>query len=419
MQRFHSTWIQNLRGNLSDCCIGLCAFGCLLTVNVDVQAQGAWQSNRSSGFSPCQRSACYVTDTLIYLFYGDTYGPTGVGCKVFNPRTQIWGYKDIGDSVLLAGGLGGIEFSGVLYYLGGTNTRDSHDTLRAYDIIRDSAYWPSTSGSHLERTDFCTAEVDDQLYVIGGFHTRPSSTALDSAVEVFDPSSRSWSTLHTIGRFTPRQHSATCVVDRKIWVIGGDTLSGDVNTVEVFNPADNSWTTPATSGTFYASSEFAAEYLGGKIYAIGGGYEQRHSLQVLDLSTGSWTEGPSDPTPRTRLSSCVWHGKIYTFGGYRPHDELNTVEVFDPNGMGAVSTSIQPAEPAILPNPATSTIRLTQLPTLRQPITVTNLLGQQVMSIDAHDRTSIPLDVSSLPPGPYFVQLVTNTGIETRKFVKQ
>ncbi len=55
-------------------------------------------------------------------------------------------------------------------------------------------------------------------------------------VQVYDPSTDSWSTPVTVGKMTPRSELSSAVVDNKVYVMGGYIPDGDVGIVEVFDP---------------------------------------------------------------------------------------------------------------------------------------------------------------------------------------
>src|SRR5512134_366494 len=65
---------------------------------------------------------------------------------------------------------------------------------------------------------------------------------------------------------TPRVSLATCVLDGKIYAIGGATTgnSAGLRTVEAYDPAVNSWTARAAMPT--ARGWFTCEAVNGKIY---------------------------------------------------------------------------------------------------------------------------------------------------------
>src|SRR5215218_9934313 len=75
---------------------------------------------------------------------------------------------------------------------------------------------------------------------------------------------------------TARRHLATCLLDGKIYALGGSTVAGagGLKSVEAYDPAADSWSAKAPLLT--ARGWFGAEAVNGRINAIGG-----HSLGFL------------------------------------------------------------------------------------------------------------------------------------------
>ena len=79
-----------------------------------------------------------------------------------------------------------------------------------------------------------------------------------------------WATESSEG-FTPRSSLGAAVVDGKIYAIGGLIgMNISTGTLEVFDPSTGTWSTPATTGTFTPRSGPAAAVVGSKIYVMGG-----------------------------------------------------------------------------------------------------------------------------------------------------
>lgn len=76
----------------------------------------------------------------------------------------------------------------------------------------------------------------------------------------------------------------------------------------------------------------------GRIYAVSGGANPfpvdrtpYRSVEVFDIATGRWTEGPPIPISRHHAASAVLFGKLYAVGGERTGDySLASVERLDP-----------------------------------------------------------------------------------------
>ncbi len=72
---------------------------------------------------------------------------------------------------------------------------------------------------------------------------------------------------------------------------------------------------------------------------------------------------------------------------------------------------------SVFPNPANDMITI-QYPEIRQ-VTITNIIGQRIRSLEFLHTGHKVVDVSSLESGVYFITLDTADGIVSTKFVKQ
>ena len=69
------------------------------------------------------------------------------------------------------------------------------------------------------------------------------------------------------------------------------------------------------------------------------------------------------------------------------------------------------------PNPAYTQITMTSATNIHE-VTITNLIGQQVLS-QVYDMERAEINVAALPPGVYLVRVTDGSGNETiRKVVK-
>jgi hypothetical protein len=91
------------------------------------------------------------------------------------------------------------------------------------------------------------------------------------------------------------------------------------STVMAYDPATESWTKKADMPT--ARFGVSACVVDGKIYAIGGctdGYQSFKRVEVYDPATDSWTRKADMPTQRFALGTCVAAGQVYAIGGLSP-----------------------------------------------------------------------------------------------------
>jgi N-acetylneuraminic acid mutarotase len=197
--------------------------------------------------------------------------------------------------------------------------------LEEYDPVADT--W-ARKADMLTPGEPCAAAVNGEIYVIGG---TPLNRPV--AVEVYDPAADTW-TEKTSMR-TLRRWLATCVLDGKIYAIGGVGPDYSVrSTVEVYDPATDTWTKAADMPT--RRQALAAAAVNGKIYAIGGTHGDGPSwiglptVEEYDPATDTWTRKADMPTGRSCLTTAVVNGKVYAIGGLTSEGCLSEAEEYDP-----------------------------------------------------------------------------------------
>ena len=139
-------------------------------------------------------------------------------------------------------------------------------------------------------------------------------------MEEYDPATDTWTTKTNMKK--ARFSLSTCVLNGKIYAIGGDPGSSEgtyvgLATVEVYDPATDTWTTKTNMPT--ARGYLSASVVNGKIYAIGGGRTLSTSglstVEEYDPVADIWTTKTNMPTARFFLSTNAVNNKIYAIGG--------------------------------------------------------------------------------------------------------
>lgn len=203
--------------------------------------------------------------------------------------------------------------------------------LSRYDIGTDS--WThggaSLPDAAVSRSEMAGATVNGIHYAIGG---RTPSDAL----EAFDTSTESWTTLAPMPGGS-RGGMGAAVVDGLIYVIGGRTGSSpgtgtalDLN--EVYDPLADSWDTLAPMPTAMMDN-YAVVPWGTDIYVFGGatdGSTMSGLVQVYDTIADSWSTAASMPTPRMAAAAGVCGDGIAVFGGWDT-ENLNVTEIYYPD----------------------------------------------------------------------------------------
>jgi N-acetylneuraminic acid mutarotase len=179
--------------------------------------------------------------------------------------------------------------------------------------LAEEGVWTKKADMSTARSLLAACVVDGKVYAIGG--GRPSAV-LYSAVEQYDPATDTWTSKTDMP--TPRTTFGLSVVNGKIYAIGGGASGGAlVSIVEEYDPVADTWTTRAPMPTARAFLSCAAA--AGKIYAIGGLRSGSSAcspvVEEYDPATDTWTRKADTPKPRGAASCSTVGGIIYLVGG--------------------------------------------------------------------------------------------------------
>jgi hypothetical protein len=193
--------------------------------------------------------------------------------------------------------------------------------------------WTSKADMPTARGFVSGCVVDGKIYVVGGTdNTQLNAIAL---VEVYDPVSDTWTTRASMPE--ARTCPATCTYNGKVYVFGGASptvYSPPKNTVFEYDPQTDIWTQKANMPHAFHACGVAV--LDDTIYLMGGGgvyFPPDSTVMAYHPLTESWIEKEPMPTARGSLSACVVDGQIYAIGGTTEdyHSvSYKLVEVFDP-----------------------------------------------------------------------------------------
>jgi N-acetylneuraminic acid mutarotase len=222
--------------------------------------------------------------------------------------------------------IGGIEFqTGVLI-----------PNVEVYDPAIDICI--KESDMPTGRAGLSASIVNGKIYVIGG---TPDYRNCLSTVEEYDPLTGKWTEKADMP--AARAFLSTSAVNGKIYAVGGylNLKPNAVSTpaVEEYDPVTDTWTKKADMPTSRAA--LCTCVLDGKIYAIGGGSpellgDDRRVVEVYDPAMDTWTVKPVAPTIKYDCAASVVDGRAYTFGGIlhlmNPAVFSDTVEEYTPEG---------------------------------------------------------------------------------------
>jgi len=262
----------------------------LNTMEVYDPAANSWSTPVTTGtFTPRYGLTSSVVDNKIYVIggYDDTCMST---VEVFDPSTNEWSTPVTTGVFTPRAHLTSNTVNGKIYAMGGVQYDSLQNkvflsTVEVFDPQTNSWSTPVTTGSLTARSSHVSVVVGGKIYIIAG--EGPGAKTVD----VFDPASNHWSS--PAATITERTASTANVLDNKIFVMGG-YVGIDVNLVEVFDPSSNSWDIPDASGTFTAREGIASSVVGKSIYVLGGLSEGGflNTNEVFTLSAAGVAEAP-------------------------------------------------------------------------------------------------------------------------------
>lgn len=157
----------------------------------------------------------------------------------------------------------------------------------------------------------CACVIDSKIYVIGGYSTSSGDLAVN---EVYDPLTNTWQTKSPLPQ--ARGFLSCSVVDGIIYAIGGGYPTA-TKRVDAYNPATDTWTRKADMPNTWRSGRTCT--LDGIIYLVGGYHGDglpSSNCEAYNPATDTWTPKASMPAGEGGyLAADVYDGSIYTFGG--------------------------------------------------------------------------------------------------------
>jgi len=191
------------------------------------------------------------------------------------------------------------------------------------------ARWAGLAALPQARSRLAVVADDASIYAIGG----ENAVGVSGELQIYDPANNGW--LRGPAKPTPVSNVAAVILDGRVYVPGGTTVSGGVtNVLEVYEPAAGAW--EARSPLPVPVTGYALAVVKGKMVLFGGwdGAAYRAETYVYDPATDRWSQATPMPSARAFAAASALGDVIYVVGGYDGERELNTVESYDPAGEG-------------------------------------------------------------------------------------
>ena len=194
--------------------------------------------------------------------------------------------------------------------------------------------WIRKANLPTPRLGLSSCVLNGKIYAIGGVKQPEVDDDGLRSIQAYDPATDSWAVKANLP--TARNWTACAAVNGKIYVIGGDTtfLSTPLKTVSEYDPKTDKWTQKANMPT--ARLAAAAAVVDGLIYVMGGlttaGATLLSTVEAYDPVADTWVSRAPMPTPRGMLCASVVDGKIFAIGSNlgRTGPSLPIVEMYEP-----------------------------------------------------------------------------------------
>jgi PKD repeat protein len=304
---------------------------------------GSDKASKSIEITPSQPCWTRLADLLearshhmVVLINNRIYIMGGLGMsevEEYDPLTDTWTKK--ADILTSRQALSACAINGKIYATGGVSVTDKvYATVEEYDPVSDK--WTEKTPMPTARFNHVSVAFDGKIYVIGGHMDFGVSEPYNS-IEIYDPETDIWTTRLAGDVFVPRWGLSACVIDGKIYTIGGsNSISMPINslhTVQEYDPVADTWknTSPLPTARFHAS----IASVNNRIYVFGGSVNENQmalqSVEAYDPLTDTWEIKTPMPVGTGRPAACELDQLIYVSGGINmDHEDYSYFYVYDP-----------------------------------------------------------------------------------------
>ena len=194
----------------------------------------------------------------------------------------------LGGKIYVPGGLGGML------------------QFEAYDVTKDT--WESLASLPAGRHHLMAVAHTGRIYVFGG---DDDNWQMSASAWVYEPTTNQWKAIATMPE--PRYAGAAVALGDYIYAAGGNGPSPDLLR---YDPNQDVWSVLAPMRR--RRDHNSAVVFEDKIVVIGGRYRDQgelKSVEIYDVTTNSWHDGPALTTARAGHGTAVHKGKIFVMGG--------------------------------------------------------------------------------------------------------
>lgn len=282
-----------------------------------IEGPPSWKSIASINGVGRSRPAAATVGGKIYIFGGETPGAGRANTvEEYDPRANTWAVK-AGLMPVPASNVCAAAIGTDIYIPGGYDASMAYlRTLQVYHTTSDSWSTITTDPLPLALLGSGCAALNGKLYVFGG----DSISGYQSGAYVYDPAAAAGSRWSTLASMTyNRAYLGGVAVNGKIYAVGGRNVVTDLSYVEAYNPADNTW--HSVTSLSKARGGVGVYAVGSTLYACGGGWSSLYDdCEVYDTTqgySGAWKSHPALLIEGRRTFAYANIGPVlYAIAGY-------------------------------------------------------------------------------------------------------
>jgi len=261
-------------------------------------------------------TACSNNESIFIIGGEDETGTVTNTVHLYNSTQSKWSYNITAAPVALSNVSCDI-IGDIIYISGGLDGIEAVNTTYSYDIANKIWNADPLPTLNTARYNHASVVVDEKIYIAGG------STLTDDAskqLEVFDPAAETltWTSLKSMD--ISRSSFALHTWNGSLHAIGGEDIDNEIlNNIESYDPIENSWQSNSTMP--FPNSAFNSTLYNDAIYIFGGTKntpESSHEYSdymKYSINDGTWLHGTNPSAARAEFSAVTLQDKLYLLGG--------------------------------------------------------------------------------------------------------
>jgi N-acetylneuraminic acid mutarotase len=289
-------------------------------------ASNSWSAGPIMSANRAQHTATLLTNGKV-LVAGGYDGTNYLGStEIYDPTANNW-TSAANMTTVRAQATATLLSNGKVLVAGGQSAAGTYlNSAEVYDPVLNT--WTATTNTLSVARVQATATLltSGKVLVVGG-----TNGTVQAAVDIYDPSTNSWSTGPAIGA-ARTLHIATLLANGKVLVAGGQGSGGTaLNSAQFYDPTGNNWTNTTNNLSANRQNHSATLLPNGRVLVAGGANPAAlNSADFYDPATNSWTATATMATARQgQMATILPNNKVLVVGGAG----LSSAELYD-MGLG-------------------------------------------------------------------------------------